>query len=168
MPIPRGTSRIQRLEESPTVTASFMEPARLIVCEQRGVWASALRRSRRRAACRVYEARSLAAVRPQLDDSPHSVLVWELTRGNVRKLLDQLPSLRAEFPQGCVIVVGERRLAAWEWVVREAGAAHATFSRRRLDLVWRMVERQLDRAPPPRLNWQEQLWRRLPWPSATH
>jgi hypothetical protein len=140
-----------------------MKTARLIVSEKRGGWAAALRRE---VAQRVYETRSLAACWRELADWPHSFLVLELTVENSEELTRRLADLGREFPGAVAVVVMERRLRGWQWLVRESGAAHAVVSPRCLRPVAQMARRHLAAAPDLELPPAQRILADLPWSDA--
>ena len=140
-----------------------MQPARVIVCEKTGRWASALRRVLSRAGTRVWETRSLAECWEELARSPASLLALELTPHNDEALLRRLLDLTRRFPAARAIVLGERGLERYGWAVREAGAAHAVFATRHLPAAARLIERHLARAPQPPGTLRAAVWQRLPW-----
>jgi hypothetical protein len=145
-----------------------MLAARLLVCEQSGDWAVALRRELQRAGAeaRVFETRTLAELLDELAASPHSFAVVELRLPIAKRLLEWLLAVEREYPGVAVAVVGDRLLAEYRGVFREAGAVEFVVSPRRLAPLVRMAQRQLALAPREVLNWQEEIWSRLPWGAA--
>ena len=136
--------------------------ARLLVCEQTGAWAVALRRE-----CsgelRMEETRSVTHCWELLAEAPASFAVAEFTEGNVEILLDRMARLQRDLPLVRVAVVADPDLADYRWLLREAGAVHFTSSKRRLGPLARLVQRHLHRAPEPRRDLTEQVWASLPW-----
>jgi hypothetical protein len=137
-----------------------MNTARLITCEKRGSWASALRRH---IDFTVYETRALAACWREVTARPHSFLVLELTRENGELLVGRLNDLGREFPGAAAVVVTERHLRRLEWLVREAGAIHFEVSPRRLRFVAEMARRHLSAAPAADLTPTQRILESLPW-----
>jgi hypothetical protein len=160
--------------------------ARLILCERSGRWAAALRRElerqqRRRASgaeapegvsdekCaspwppRIEETRSLAHAFRALAEAPASFLIVEITRANVDALLGHMAELDRWFPLARLAVLGDRRLAGYGWLMREAGAVWHTCSPRRLAPLAALARRHLASAPSPRRGLREQIWAGLPW-----
>jgi ActR/RegA family two-component response regulator len=146
-------------EPSPETGAA----ARLIVCERTGRWAVALRRELADAGVRVHEARAVADAWQMLAESPGSFLVVELTAANAEGLLRRLTRLERDFPLTRVAVVADRALAAYEWLLREAGAVHFTCSPRRLRPLAEAACRHLAQVPAPQQSLGERIWATLPW-----
>ena len=137
-----------------------MQKARLIVYEKRGVWASALRREVEQ---RVYEMRSIAACWRELVNWPFSFLLLELTAENGELLISRLGDLDREYPGSATVVLAERCLAGYEWLVREAGAVHFVTSPRCLRPVAKMIGRHLESVPRVELSLREKVVASLPW-----
>jgi hypothetical protein len=140
--------------------------ARLIVCERTGRWAVALRRELADAGVRVYETRAVADCWYMLAESPGSFLVVELTATNAEALLHRLVRQQRDFPLARVAVVADRDLAAYEWLLREAGAVHFTCSPRRLRALADLACRHLAQVPAPQQSLAERIWAGLPWKEA--
>jgi len=109
--------------------------ARLIVCEQRGVWAAWLRRELEPVGVRLTETRLLDDCWQLLAAHPASFLVLELTSGNVGELARRLAWLEHDYPEARAAVVADRRLSLYEWLMREAGAVHFLCSPREVRLL---------------------------------
>jgi hypothetical protein len=137
-----------------------MQKARLLVYERKGVWAAAMRRDVKQ---RVYEMRSMAACWRELADWPCSFLLLELTVENNELLISRLADLDREYPGAAAVVIAERRLAHYEWLVREAGAVHFVVSTRCLRPLAGMVERHWASVPRDELPFAEQVMAGLPW-----
>jgi len=137
--------------------------ARLIVCERDGRWAAVLRRELAGAGGRVWETRSLADCRDELEQSPASFVVAELTAGNVERLLGLLARLPRWFPAVRLAITADRALEGAEWLMREAGAVHFLCSPRRAGPLARMACRHLAQAPAPEQGLAERIWASLPW-----
>jgi hypothetical protein len=138
-------------------------PARWIVCERTGRWATGLRRVSAPAAPRIRETRSLADAWILVDKYPGSFLVLELTAANAEALFGRLLALPRDFPRARWAVVAERSLAEHEWLVRELGADWFAVSPRDLAPVAEIARRHLALAQSPRGKTVEEIWNRLPW-----
>ncbi len=136
---------------------------RLIVCERDGHWAVALRRTLAPQWGRILQTRSLPECWTELATRPASFVVVELTNENTDGLLDRLVRLQHQFPLARAVVVADRRLAEYEWLMREAGAVHFECSPRRSDIVARLAARHLAHAPVPAQSATQRLWAGLPW-----
>jgi hypothetical protein len=143
-----------------------MALARLVVCEKSGRWAVALRRELASRPLRVYESRSLADCRRELEVSPASVVALEVSTANAAALGEWIERASREFPQARFVVIGARDAVEWEWWMREAGAIAAEFSPRRLGPIVRLARRHLAAAPEEVLTFGEAVRRRMPWRSA--
>ena len=137
--------------------------ARLIVCERTGRWAVALRLAFERPAVRVYQTRSVPECWEMFGKCPASFVVAELTTANADALLDRMARHQRLFPLGRVAVVAKRSMAAYEPLLREAGAVHFATSIRRLGSLAELACRHLDEVPSPRRTLTEQIWDGLPW-----
>ncbi len=137
-------------------------PPRVVVGERSGRWAVALRRELGPEP-RVYEARSVADCWESLAQAPGSLLVVEVTPGNLEALLARMARREREFPRARVAVVADRRLADHEWLLREAGTVLFVTSPRRLAGLAELVRRHLATQPEPQAGTTQQLWASLPW-----
>ena len=137
--------------------------ARLILCERTGRWAAALRIELAAAELRVWEAGPLEEPRRLLAQWPASFLVAELTEKSGAHLIRQLGQIDRFWPQTRVAVVADRKLAGWEWLMREAGAVHFVTSPRELSPLVDLACRHLAAAPAPPQSFTERIWAGLPW-----
>ncbi len=117
----------------------------LIVMEQTGDWAAALRRELPQPAVRLIETRTLEECWRRLAEWPAALVALELTAERVGPLLARLLRMEREFPAARAIVLAERRLAPYGPLVREAGAIHFVDSTRSLGPVAELVRRRLAR-----------------------
>lgn len=140
-----------------------MPPARFLVYEKTGRWAVALRRELAPRGVRVYETRSLADCRGELEISPASFVAAELTLAGTEKLIAWIERAGRELPETRIAVLADYEAAGWEWPAREAGAIGFTTSPRRLGPIVRMARRRLASAPEEELSFREQVQRRMPW-----
>jgi hypothetical protein len=160
--------------------------ARLIVCERNGRWAVALRRELTASGVRVWETRTLAGCREELEQSPASFVVLEVA-GDLPGLLRFLVRQSQDFPAARLAAVaakgerGERREERGEkqgaplpsplsplpsplpWLLREAGAVHFVDSLRQVGPLARLACRHLAQVPPPQQSLTERIWANLPW-----
>jgi len=121
----------------------------LIMMERSGDWAAALRLRLERSVVRLVETRMLDQCWQRLVEQPTSLAALELTAENVRPLLAVLQRMQDELPEVRAIVMAERKLAAYETLVREAGAIYFVVSPRSLGDVAELVRRraiQLDKS----------------------
>jgi DNA-binding NtrC family response regulator len=145
-------------------TAMTAKP-RLIVCERKAVWATRLRSQLPREIA-IRQLRVLGDVSAELELSPASLLVVEVTAENFAPVLELLADLGRAFPLARAVAVGERNAAALREAMREAGAVDFVTSPRSADQIAGIVRRHLERAPRPRLTLAARIWESLPWQDA--
>ena len=117
-----------------------MTTLQMLVCEQAGGWATAMRQCIPETVT-VREARSLLECRDNLLAVPDAFVVLEATRQTLSDVLSELAQLRHDFHRAPVAVVANRPLRRAEWILREAGAVHVVFSPRRLNTLCQMALR---------------------------
>lgn len=139
------------------------QPPRLIVCERRGQWAVALRRELASCSVRVYETRSLTECRQRVAQCPSSFVVMELAAASADGMAEDVALLLREFPLARLAVVASRKLAAYETLMREAGATHFTTSPRESGVLAGLACRHLDTAAHPKHTVTQRIWESLPW-----
>jgi DNA-binding NtrC family response regulator len=137
--------------------------ARLIVCERSGSWSAALRGELAEAGVRLWECRSLPEAWDALAQTPAAFVIAEATRENLDNLLRRMAWFSRDFPQGRMAVVAQRKMARFEWLLREAGAVDFLTSPRRLAPLAGMVVRHLASVPLPSQTMVERIWASLPW-----
>ena len=139
--------------------------ARLILCERQGNWATALVRTDRNVRDFLYETRSLQQMREALESSPRSFLGIELTETNFDTVLDMLIWLPQSYPQAMAVILTNRCLRGYEWVLRQAGAIDVLVSDRNLRSLIEMARRHIDLTTLVSPNLVQNIWQRLPWQS---
>jgi hypothetical protein len=140
-----------------------MHIARIIVYEKTGNWTVFLRRAMSSAGNRIYETRSTAECWRELEQSPASLVALELTPDNCESVVNCLVDLSARFHLARAIVMGPRGMEPYEWILREAGAAHVLFSPRHSGSAARLIERHLAQAPQHQATFRDSIRDRLPW-----
>lgn len=154
---------IAPLDRSSDYVSGSPTAARLIVCERSGPWAVALRAELAGASVRLAETRSLADAWQAMAATPAAFLIVEATAANLDSLLRRMAWFSRDFPLARVAVVAARRLAKFEWLMREAGAVHFVCSPRRLAPLAELVIRHMAGVPMPRQTLGERIWASLPW-----
>ncbi len=139
------------------------KPARLVVCEQTGRWALALRRELAGAGLRVWETRSPEDCGSVLVESPASFVVLELSEKKIGETLDFARSWQAEFPLFRFAIVADRDLAPYKWLMAEAGAVEFICSVRKTAALARTACRHLAQVPSLPQSLTERIWANLPW-----
>jgi hypothetical protein len=138
-------------------------PPPVIVCEKSRQWAVTLGMELASAGLRIRQTRSLADCRAEIDASPTSFVVLELTAANAHPMLTQIARSTGRYPHLRVAVLADRSLGALEWPVREAGAVFFATTPRRVEMLARMVVRHSAAAPPPERTCEEEIRACLPW-----
>lgn len=134
----------------------------LIVCEQRGAWAAALRRQLADTVVLV-ETRTADECRRELIRRGPALVAVEFAGKRAAEAAALVAWVHDASPASLPVVLAERRLAGWQWRLRELGAAHVVTSPRRLVPLADMVVRLERRLPRPTSSWAQQLWATLPW-----
>lgn len=136
---------------------------RLIVCERKGRWATALRILGGITAGCTVETRSLFDCAEELLAHPHSFLLLEMSVRNAAAVVEWLAQLDRLDPRARAAVAADRSLRVWEGVVREAGAVWFITSPREVAPLARMAKRHLDAVPRPPRSFVDDVWDSLPW-----
>jgi hypothetical protein len=137
--------------------------ARLILCERQDNWATALVRTDRDVRDFLYETRSLQQMREALEISPRSFLGIELTETNFDTVLEMIICLPQSYPQAIAVILTNRYLRRYEWVLRQAGAIAFLVSDRNLRSLIEMARRHIDLTTSDSPNPVQNIWQRLPW-----
>jgi len=135
----------------------------LIVCERSGQWSIGLRSELAETGVRIWECRSLPEAWEALGQTPAAFVIAESARENLEDLLRRMVWFSRDFPHSRIAVVAERRMARFEWLLREAGAVHFLTSPRRLTPLAGLVVRHLANIPLPPQSMVERIWGSLPW-----
>jgi hypothetical protein len=145
-----------------------MQPE-FIICEQSGQWAAAWRRAARGSRWRIplREARGVEQCRQSLTEARAGFVLVELRGDNTVGVLEFLDRLPCDCPAGRAAVVAQRGSEAYEPLARELGAIHFIHSSRQLAPLVEVVGRYLASQPLPQEGVRQQIWRRLPWKSAS-
>lgn len=138
------------------------ETSQLLVCEQTGCWAVALRRELPDGV-RLRETRSLTECWDTLAEYPASFVIVEATRANLDPLLRRLARGERDFSEARVAVVASRDMAAHQWLLREAGAVAVVTSPRRLRGLAATACRHMAEAPGVPQSAIERICSGLPW-----
>lgn len=138
---------------------------RVIVWERWGIWAAGLRRHLPRE-IHLRETRHAQQCLAELTQAPRSIVAVEADAANVDGVLNLLLKIAAGFPMAAVVVLADRPLESYEWLLRESGAVHFATSPRQVDAVARLVLRHAARVPQARTPIAAQIWESLPWPEA--
>ena len=139
-----------------------MPPVRMIVCERRDVWAPALRRALGDAIL-LLPTRSLTECAGELAAAPGSLVAVELTVRIAAALAAFVGRTNDRMTPTRVIVLAERKLAEYEWWMREAGAVHFETSPRKLGVLSGLIARHARDVVPPPASLRDRIWMRLPW-----
>jgi hypothetical protein len=138
-------------------------PARFLVCERTGEWASGFRRVLNEAGVRLFETRSLSDLHGELVLSPASIAAIEVKPQRIEAAVSRLIQFARDFPQARSMILADRSLMDVESQLREAGAIHVVFSRRELTSAAKLVLRHLQSIPAEVVPLEQQIWDRIPW-----
>lgn len=94
----------------------------VIVCERSGRWAGTLRRQAYDRPIRVVETRSLAECLAALADCPAALVGVEAHSANIERAGRWMADLAWRYPRARLIGFLDRAVAAYEPLLREAGA----------------------------------------------
>jgi hypothetical protein len=145
-----------------TMSSSSAPSAGLVVCEKSVHWARAWRRECSPGAA-LFVAATIDDAWQQLEVWPHGALAIELRPQNAPQTIELLARIELQLPHVLCVAHLSPSLAAWELLLREAGAMEIVYSARRLPPAATLVERHLARAPRPSLSLVDRLWQRVPW-----
>lgn len=134
----------------------------MMVCERSGKWAVALA-PHLAPTIRLRQTRSLVECSAVLAQAPASLLAVEATRENLAGVLALLVDVAKKFSQARAIVLADRGLESYEWLLREAGAVHFTVSPRESHDLALLARRHLEHAGAARADLAAQIWDALPW-----
>ena len=98
-----------------------------------------------------------------LQQSPASFLGLELTGDNFESVACSLKQLSRDYPRARAVILSERSLQHYEWILREAGAVDFLVSPRRLRLLAAMAKRHIGRVWSNSTARDQTIWQRLPW-----
>jgi hypothetical protein len=93
------------------------------------------------------------------------LLALEMREDNVEEILQRLAALRQNDTDAGAVVLTQRSLCDYEWLLRELGALHVALSWRNLQPLTGLVRRFLRQAATTPENPYDRAWERLPWPA---
>ncbi len=137
----------------------------IIVFEQRGVWAAALRLALADSLIKIGEVRSQVECQQRLRHAGRALVVVELTHRNGINVAPWLSQLTSIAPRAHIAIVAQRGLELLEPTIRSWGAIYMTNSPRQLKplvTVIRRLNQQATLETPQ--NLRADIWQRLPWP----
>jgi DNA-binding NarL/FixJ family response regulator len=141
----------------------FIVTSELIVLERDGEWAAALRREFDDATVRVVETRSWDETWEILAQSPSTLVAAELSASNPQRMLAALARAERRHPQAAIIVLADRRMAAYRDLLLEAGALNFITSPRRLHEVRGILKRRASRFDTTARDRLDEIRDNLPW-----
>ena len=146
----------------------------LMLCERSPFWSIRVRQAIDETQTRVREVRSLQQCSTALKASNSALAVVEITEGNLAEVCTWTRKLVDDSPHPEIVVVGDRNLQEFEWLLRESGVLHAFFSPREVHRLSSILARCKDHfhlqedaraAPFVSLADFDQIWSKLPWQS---
>lgn len=152
-----GTSTIQGMPAAPRSST------RLIVNQRTLDWSVAWKRALRGSGITICQTRTLTQCGEALAASPASFLALEVAEINFSAVIDAVLSWSQKHPAARFMAMLDRGSAAYEPIVREAGAIHVVHSPLQLESAVRLVKRYLAVAPKPEMTLRDAIWNRLPW-----
>ena len=119
------------------------EPEQVVICEETGVWATAMRRLVTDLPLAVTETRSLASCLDPKGSSEVVFLMVEVRRFMLDDLVPWSFDVRRRWGPLPWVAVAPRAMRRSEWFLREAGATHVIFSLRQMCEVVHVLRRHL-------------------------
>lgn len=145
--------------------AQIVRPCQLVVCEKSGDWAGALRRflvvSDDLPTLR--ETRNLKQCLNQIEHSPESFVVLEVTLGNIVDVIEAMQWCSVRFPRCRFVVVAEQNIRRYQWLLREHGAIDVIFSRATVRRMIGQIVRHWTAVADVKMGLRESILSRLPW-----
>jgi hypothetical protein len=138
------------------------QPPGLIVCERRVAWTPLLRRDLA-PQVPVLPTGSLDHCWEELQQRTGSAVMLQVTESNWRRVAKWVVQARDFDPRTICLAAMPRRLAAVTDLLRHVGVIHTLRSPLDLPAALRLIQRHVQRQPPPRLSLEEQIWNNLPW-----
>ena len=111
----------------------------------------------------VVETHNWDDCRLELEQSPASLMAWEVTSDNLEQIARRLRELPRSFPSAQAMVFGRPELRCAEWALREAGAIHFVSSPRNLTATARLVKRYLATRPERETRTENPASHERPW-----
>jgi len=139
-----------------------MTAARLIVVEDVGRWAVALRWALAESDIWVHTAATLDECLGMLQQAPASLVGLPLTTDDLERTWRSLQLLQRAFPACGILVLADGGMEAAGPFFYEAGALHFVNSARNLNATSRLIQRFLQ-AVADAPTFREHVWRRMPW-----
>jgi hypothetical protein len=149
---------------------SSVSTATLILFERTGRWAASLRRHDLVERLRLIETRSLVELDEHLASNGNPLVGVELTQVTAGRVLEWLGRAGGVQRASGVIVLADRSLRPYEFLCREAGAAHFVCSLLELLTLGPVIDRYLSRIPlgdanGAELSTPDRIRAQLPWRS---
>ncbi|MCU0871561.1 MAG: hypothetical protein MUE50_04385 [Pirellulaceae bacterium] len=140
-----------------------MNDQNLVVCERTGTWAAAMRRALGLLSGPC-ETRSWAACLREVQARPAALVALEIAPENAEAACGRVAYVTQRFPRVRVVLLADRNLRPFQWLLREAGAVDILFSLGDLPRLQPILRRFGEQMPSSRLGFRDQVWSRLPWP----
>ncbi len=151
--------------DSPQAIVRYAPTAGLVVWESDARWSSFWRRELG-STVPVRQVQQADATWEALPSLRHGVLAVVLSTNHAPQMISLLARVQQELPTVLCVVHLAAELAAWEMLVREAGAKFVIHTPWQLAAESSQIVRHLARAPQPSVPLREELAGRLPWPHA--
>ena len=115
----------------------------MVICEETGWWATAVRRFADDLPLSLLETGSLSACIDLESNCDVLFLIVEVRRSMLDELIPWTVQVRQRWKQTPWVAVTTREMRRSEWFLREAGAAHVLFSPRQIGEAICMLRRHL-------------------------
>ena len=120
-----------------------MATEHMVICEETGWWATAVRRFADDLPLPLLETSSLSSCIELEGHCEVLFLIVEVRRSMLDDLIPWTLQVRQRWKQAPWVAVANREMRRSEWVLREAGAAHVLFSPRQIGEAICMLRRHL-------------------------
>ena len=120
-----------------------MATEHMVICEETGWWATAVRRFADDLPLPLLETRSLSSCMELESRCDVLFMMVEVRRSMLNDLIPWTFEVRQRWKQTPWVAVATREMRRSEWFLREAGAAHVLFSPRQIEEVICILRRHL-------------------------
>ena len=110
------------------------------------------------------ETRSWAACLREVQARPAALVALEISPENAEAACGRVAHVTQRFPRVRVVLLADRKLRPFEWLLREAGAVEVLFSLGDLPRLQPLLRRFCDQMPSSQTDFRDRIWSRLPWP----
>ena len=105
-------------------------------------------------------------IRTTLEETPALFIVFRLSEPVIQDVVQCLAEVTRTTERAAAIVVADRGLERWEYVMREAGAKYFQCGHRNLAKIIQIAANHAKNQPTPQITLRERIWSSLPWGTA--